>query len=98
MSHNHIRKECQHGFVYAQCRCIAKGKTVEIVDCSIVHDETVPLVTRLTEHKNYEVSGLSRSHMNSIMAGLELYAEHQDSGAFLQELEMLIENFRITTK
>lgn len=29
----HGRKECKHGTLVAQCRCMCKDKTVQIVPC-----------------------------------------------------------------
>lgn len=33
MTHGHMRTQCKHGVVMAQCRCIATTKMVSLVEC-----------------------------------------------------------------
>lgn len=40
-THGHVRKECEHGKMITQCRCMAKDKRVEVVrPCPFDHPET----------------------------------------------------------
>lgn len=73
MSHNHVRQECTHGFLYGQCRCPIVGKTVKIVSCDEVHE---PFRLNVSQSEGlFAIDGLTRADITHIMESLEYYIE-----------------------
>lgn len=47
----HFIEKCKHGKIMAQCRCPSPDKTINIVSCSCVEDQTWPsLNSQLCDH------------------------------------------------
>lgn len=100
---SHSKNVCQYGFTHGQCRCMAKDKTVKIVDCPTpnmhkpLDGEDTSTVDFLSEvKKGEELERSLHSRLDEIIQDRFWYFNDEARGQLIEELEEAVKDWLVS--